>query len=376
MKPNALYHSVFAACLLSGSTLFAGESGKTVAPPADPGDDHWKFMLSMPGWIAGVTGDTGLHGITSSVDVSPGDVIRHIDMVATFRGEVSKGRFGITADFLYLSLSDGIGTDTVVKKLDVQFDQILGDLGFRWRVIESPRGWLDVTAGVRYTNLFQQLVTQPNSERINEVSGNIVDAVSEGLRTALSNSQIGEIVASRIKNAIPTPDSDRSGIPIGPLGGRENVALRKLVERAIEQRRVELQAAVQAAQQAVGAAKVQAEQRVSDIKKDISRKIARTLEDKLDARVARTDDWFDPYVGLRARYNFNARFYVTAKGDVGGFGVGSKFTWQAEAALGCNLTPNIFAEAGYRALGVDYEGDGLTYDMITHGAQITLGINF
>ena len=32
--------------------------------------------------------------------------------------------------------------------------------------------------------------------------------------------------------------------------------------------------------------------------------------------------------------------------------------------------------AGCRALGVDYEGDGLTYDMITHGAQITLGIQF
>jgi hypothetical protein len=36
----------------------------------------------------------------------------------------------------------------------------------------------------------------------------------------------------------------------------------------------------------------------------------------------------------------------------------------------------ILAEAGYRALGVDYQEDNLTCDMINHGAQVTMGIEF
>ena len=119
-----------------------------------------------------------------------------------------------------------------------------------------------------------------------------------------------------------------------------------------------------------------AQAELDELKEDISDDIAKEVESKLNARAARTDDWWDPFIGLRARYNFNDRFYVTAKGDIGGFGVGSEFTWQAEAALGFHLTQNVFTEVGYRAFGVDYENDGLTYDVVMHGAQVTLGIEF
>jgi len=87
----------------------------------------------------------------------------------------------------------------------------------------------------------------------------------------------------------------------------------------------------------------------------------------------------DPYVGFRGRYNFCEKFYFLAKADIGGFGVGSDLTWEASAALGCQLTKNIFAEAGYRYLAVDYHQggqNGLTYDVRTQGAEVTLGINF
>lgn len=36
----------------------------------------------------------------------------------------------------------------------------------------------------------------------------------------------------------------------------------------------------------------------------------------------------------------------------------------------------IFAELGYRALGVDYEKHGLVIDTVTQGQQLKLGINF
>jgi hypothetical protein len=36
----------------------------------------------------------------------------------------------------------------------------------------------------------------------------------------------------------------------------------------------------------------------------------------------------------------------------------------------------MFTEIGYRALGVDYERDGLLMDTVTHGFQLTTGLTF
>ena len=60
----------------------------------------------------------------------------------------------------------------------------------------------------------------------------------------------------------------------------------------------------------------------------------------------------------------------------GGLGAGSSLMWDVEGVVGCNITRNIFSELGYGAISFDYENDGLTFDTITHGPQITTGIRF
>lgn len=322
--------------LLTTIALSAADAGEMSiekqGPPLTPLDDRWRFSLAAPGWLAGIEGDVGVNGYISKIDIAPDAIIRHLDMAAMLRGEASKGRFGVTGEFIYLSLSDGIGTERAVKKIDLQVDQIIGDLGLRWRILEGERGFLDVIGGVRYVNLYQKLALQPNDERINAVAGDLATA-GTALRVTLAR----ELAVLAGKD--PT-------LPIAPLGGGEAERLARAIGR-VKGSTAERQA-----------------------------KIARLLRDALSRTVSRTDDWFDPYIGLRVRYNFTDRFYVTAKGEIGGFGVGSDFTWQAEAALGCQVTQSIFAEAGYRALSIDYEDSGLTYDVITHGAQVTLGITF
>ena len=367
------------ASLTLGAAAFAGEHGSdSHLPCRTPLDDSG--AAQGPHGL-GFEADIGINGVVSAIDASPDNVIQRIDMAASLRGEASKGRFGIMGDFFYVSLSDGIGTDTLIKKVDIQVDQIIGELALRWRLIDSPRGSLDVYAGLRYTNLFQEVTTHPDSERIGEASRAFVDAVSGRLREALterlqerlSEHDVRNLVRDRLleetSGRVPTIDPDRpTHLPIGPLGGRLADELRARITAIIEAKQAELAAAIrqrtQAARAAVGAraeaARARAQQRIDEIKRDLSRKIARALESKLDARFARTDDWWDPFIGLRGRLNLGEAWYLTAKGDVGGFGVGSDFTWQAEAALGCQITGYIFAEAGYRALGTDYEGDGLT----------------
>jgi len=43
--------------------------------------------------------------------------------------------------------------------------------------------------------------------------------------------------------------------------------------------------------------------------------------------------WFDPLVGARLRHRFAPTWNFVLSGDVGGFGVGSKFSWEALALL-------------------------------------------
>ena len=115
---------------------------------------------------------------------------------------------------------------------------------------------------------------------------------------------------------------------------------------------------------------------VSAAMERITRDLAATLNSKLSETLSRDDYWFAPYVGLRTRYNFNKTFYTAVRGEVGGFGAGPDLMWQVEGVIGINLTRSIFTEVGYRALATDYDNDGLLFDTVTHGPQITTGITF
>jgi hypothetical protein len=86
-------------------------------------------------------------------------------------------------------------------------------------------------------------------------------------------------------------------------------------------------------------------------------------------------DWVDPVVGARLRHNFAPGLNLVVSGDVGGFDVGSRFSWQAIAALDYEFykTNNVTWSGviGYKGLYADYSrGSGLTryeYDMTMHG---------
>jgi hypothetical protein len=74
----------------------------------------------------------------------------------------------------------------------------------------------------------------------------------------------------------------------------------------------------------------------------------------------KTNDFIDPFVGLRCRISLSDRVQLSLRGDVGGFDLSddmSDFTWQAVGLLGYDLTEGTTLYGGYRALGIDYEED-------------------
>lgn len=102
--------------------------------------------------------------------------------------------------------------------------------------------------------------------------------------------------------------------------------------------------------------------------------------------VAKSGDvtWVDPIVGLRLRHQFAPGSELTLSGDVGGFGVGSQFSWQALGAYRWTFarTQSAIWSAmiGYRALYADYsKGSGDTlyaYDMLQHGPMMGISARF
>jgi hypothetical protein len=95
-------------------------------------------------------------------------------------------------------------------------------------------------------------------------------------------------------------------------------------------------------------------------------------------------DWVDPVVGARLRHRFAPGEELVVRGDVGGFGAGSQFSWNALAAYSFDFAVRsgvtYSGMLGYRALYVDYEqGSGRNkyeFDVLQHGPIVGLTVGF
>jgi hypothetical protein len=337
--------------------------------------------------MAGMDGTVGLHGINADIDLGFGDILPHFDMIFAMRAEAGKGPFGIYGEFIYMSLSDGTAVNGLIQKVDVRVDVYLVDGALSWRVINQPRWSLDLAAGTHYTNLYERMTLQADTVAIDEASVTFVDNITPALRNRLnediSNSQFITRLESAIRADITNRIDNSLGgqqrkptIPIGPVAGdiREHIAQR--VERFIQAKQAVLEARIDALKLKGAARRAAVARAVNAAKAQIANQLAFRLDKSLNQTLARDDYWFDPYVGLRGRYNFNKVFYTAVRGEIGGFDVGADLMWEVEGVIGINLTRSIFTEVGYRALSIDYENNGLLFDAIMHGPQITTGITF
>jgi len=95
-------------------------------------------------------------------------------------------------------------------------------------------------------------------------------------------------------------------------------------------------------------------------------------------------DWVDPFVGARLRHQLAPGEEIVVRGDVGGFGVGSQFTWQAIATYNWQLCVAngipIDGYAGFRALSADFsQGSGTSrfvYDNTMYGPVLGATMRF
>jgi hypothetical protein len=101
----------------------------------------------------------------------------------------------------------------------------------------------------------------------------------------------------------------------------------------------------------------------------------------LPSRLESKQEWWDPIVGVRYKWQISEKWKLTLRGDIGiGFGAGdtSDSTWNVIGLIFFKPWKHVGFLGGYRALDVDYEtGTGIQqfkYDMLMHGPVIA--VNF
>ena len=243
--------ALLALALCASATAVAGDldsSKKAVVPPEE---DHWKFLLAVPGWLPNVDGTVGINGRTGNVSVPMKDIIPKIDMAWATDVEISKGRFGVMGELIYLSLSGSTYSDSVLRKIDVRADEYLADFTVRWRLWEGPHGFLDGLVGLRYTNIYQAVALHPNIPVINEVSQSLVDDLSAQVRKRIDEvlSQdrfriaLEEAVKSRIEaklESLTGPNPPSRQIQNAPLAFSPITRLGRDLDRLILHAEVDL----------------------------------------------------------------------------------------------------------------------------------------
>ncbi len=342
------------------------EEAKVVEQPPARTTEPWQITVGGPIWLAGVSGYTGFHGINPYVNVGVDKILRNINVVYATSAEVRKGRFGALGDLLYLNGQAGVSGSGLVSRVSFGMQQFLGEFFLSYRVIEGPRGWLDLLGGFRYTYLGQQVGLNPNVGQIDAASTQLVNGFAKQLTTP--GSDLRSLIQQSIVDRLSSLEGRHPPLPVGPIAGGETGQIRDLVQQLIESRQPELLAAIRAGAQA----------RVDQLKAELANEVATRITGRLNQSFSFYDNWFDPLVGLRGRYNLNRAFYLTAETDVGGFGIGSDIAWQAYAGLGCQITRNIFSEVGYRFLYDDFrdESSSFLYQLSLQGPQITIGLTF
>lgn len=104
-----------------------------------------------------------------------------------------------------------------------------------------------------------------------------------------------------------------------------------------------------------------------------------TLPAGASVKKSASETWVEPFIGARISADLSDHWRFQVRGDVGGFGAGSDFAWQAAALFGYRWPLNnwdLTLFAGYRALGQDYDNGDFEWDVVTHGPLLGLQFTF
>ena len=99
-------------------------------------------------------------------------------------------------------------------------------------------------------------------------------------------------------------------------------------------------------------------------------------EDNTILSVNKAKLWVDPIIGADSKIDLSKHWMMYIKGDLGGFGVSSKFTGSLVWTVGYKFTENWNSNIGVKYLYVDYNKDNFLWKVSQYGMLFSFGYMF
>jgi hypothetical protein len=273
-----------------------------------------------------------------------------------------------------------------------------------YRVYEGPNSFVDLYGGFRYNQLKLDMSVQLDVAGIDaaaEEASEGITGTAEEIASEIIQSEIDrfkkasaskrDVIASRVEQEVQKQAEELAKKQLGLRlkrirsdgGLDENDLKTSQIVRAVRAQRLALARSTAALAKttmraAVGEASqsmvTEAQSKVDQAEQELAKAVSANLQANLPTTASFDRDWMDPIIGARWQWNFNENWFLAAKGDIGGFGVGSDFTWNTQATIGYQFTEYFSTELGYRYFDTDYRDGDFSYDIAEHGAFI--GFNF
>ena len=93
------------------------------------------------------------------------------------------------------------------------------------------------------------------------------------------------------------------------------------------------------------------------------------------------DDWLDPIIGVRVLDKVgDTNWFYASRVDIGGFGIGSDFSWRVDVGGGYAWDNGWLLSAKYKRLDIDYDNGSTTdlyaFDGYEHGLVLGIAYTF
>ncbi|MGC2626734.1 MAG: hypothetical protein WA269_07840 [Candidatus Udaeobacter sp.] len=159
-KLHLVAGAVFAAIILSTPVVFAGSdydiSKEAPSPPPQPWCETpptLEIRIGAPGWMAGVSGNTGIKGVVTSPDVSFDQILTHLTHVPLVLSvDIRYQRWEFFGDGIYMDVGASATLPGLLftnANIHLQTGLAEGFVGYR--VINCDKASLSLFAGARYS---------------------------------------------------------------------------------------------------------------------------------------------------------------------------------------------------------------------------------
>ena len=168
----------------------------------------WEIRIGIPGWLAGISGDTGVKGVDANTDVTFDQLLTHLThFPIVLAAEVRYQRWELFGDGQYLQLGDAVSLPGLLfTNANIHLNSGLAEGFFGYRLINCQKASLSIFAGARYTYVDGKLNINDNGDARLQILRQLL-----GLRRSLqiedSTGWVDPVIGTRGKVKIWKPFS-------------------------------------------------------------------------------------------------------------------------------------------------------------------------